>query len=84
VNPNKEALSREFVCPKCHGRGGLAEDVALPTGRLSGMLAVSRGRYIAVSCSLCGYTEFYNLAVVAHAEEPAKVKAKLAREAEQA
>ena len=34
------------------------------------VLPVPTDRFLAVSCSLCGYTEFYNLAIPVHAEEP--------------
>ena len=48
------------------------------------MLPVGSHRYFAVSCTLCGFTEFYNLALIDHVEEPAPGKAKLAEGAENA
>lgn len=56
----------------------------MPTGPLSRMLPVPTGRYVGVSCSLCGYTEFYSLAAVVHAEEPAEAKSELAEGMENA
>jgi predicted nucleic-acid-binding Zn-ribbon protein len=41
------------------------------------MLPVGATRFVALSCSLCGYTEFFNLAVVVHEEEPALGQAEL-------
>lgn len=73
----KEALQNRFVCAKCHSHSCVAEDVTLASGPLSRMLPVGATRFIALSCSLCGYTEFFNLAVIAHEEEPALGKAEL-------
>ncbi len=65
----KENLERDFVCVKCRAHGGTVEEVGLPSGPFSRMFPVGSTRYFAVSCSLCGYTEFYNLAVAVRAEE---------------
>ena len=80
----KEALERQFACLKCHGRTCTVQDVAFAGGPLSRMLPVGSHRYFAVSCTLCGFTEFYNLALIDHVEEPAPGKAKLAEGTENA
>lgn len=59
----KEQFERDFVCPKCHGHGALVNEVSLGRG-VTRMLPLSPYRYLAVSCGLCGYTEFYLLAIV--------------------
>ena len=80
----KESLQKRFVCVKCRGRASIVHDVAMPSGPLSRMLPVPTGRYIGLSCSLCGYTDFYNLAAVEHAREPAEAKGELAEDMENA
>ena len=69
-----ERLARDFVCPKCHGQGAQAHEVAL--GRaVAGVIPVASGRFLAVSCVLCGYTEFYQLARVVRADVDAPAHA---------
>ena len=73
VNSNRENLEREFVCPKCRGRGALVQEVAL--GRSVAMIPLGGVNYLTASCRLCGYTEFYNLAVCADADVPVNTAA---------
>ena len=68
---DKERIAEQFICAKCHNRTCHVDDAAVSTGPLSRVLPVPMGRYLAVSCGLCGYTEFYNLAIHADAEQPA-------------
>ena len=63
----EESLAANYNCPKCHGRNCRFEHVSLPHGRLP----IHTGRYLAVTCGLCGFTEFYDQAVTESAEEPA-------------
>ncbi|MCX7011251.1 MAG: zinc ribbon domain-containing protein [Candidatus Sumerlaeota bacterium] len=59
-----------FLCPKCRNREAIARRVSLPKGVFSDFLGLKAGgRYLVLTCSLCGYTEFYDLAIVAR--EPA-------------
>lgn len=60
---NKEKLQSEFICPKCRGRGAVVHEVSI--GRsVANILPLAANSYLAATCSLCGYTEFYHLAVV--------------------
>ena len=74
---SKADLKREFVCSKCHGRRCFTQNVKLASGLLAAMLPAS-SRYFAVSCALCGYTEFYNLALAIPKEQEEPGKAELA------
>ena len=77
----KEQLEREFVCPKCHGRGAIAQEVNV--GRsVARMLPLPPTRYWAVSCGLCGYTEFYQMAIAVHAAEQIPQGGRLAEKPE--
>ena len=68
-----EQIESDFKCPKCNGRGGLSRMVALADRVILPLNAV---HYRAVSCRLCGYTEFYSI--------EAPVDAEAVREASQA
>ena len=70
VKFSKEQMERDFVCPKCHGHGALAHEVSIGRG-VARMLALAPNRYLAVSCGLCGYTEFYQLAILEKETEEA-------------
>ena len=72
LKPTKEVFEREFVCPKCHGHGALVQEVSI--GR-SMMLPLGPTRYLAVSCGLCGYTEFYQTAIVEKEAETEEIPA---------
>lgn len=60
----EQRLSEAYVCPKCHGHGGRAERLAMSGTGLSRLLEIQPYRFAFVSCSNCGYTEVYNLAVL--------------------
>jgi predicted nucleic-acid-binding Zn-ribbon protein len=80
----KEALEREFVCPKCRQHGAIVSCVQM--GRsVAHVLPLPSNRYWAASCGLCGYTELYSLAVAekcAEAEKDLQGAAKLAEKTE--
>lgn len=57
----EDRLKAAFCCAKCHGRHAETRVVNLATG-LPHILSRGSGRYVLVSCVLCGYTEIYNLA----------------------
>ncbi|NQU44022.1 hypothetical protein HQ520_12110 [bacterium] len=63
-----------YICPKCRGRQPHVREVALVKTSLFGIFPCRDNRYIEVTCTLCGYTEFYNRAIYqrAQAEAPAK------------
>lgn len=76
LKQTREQFERDFICPKCHGHGALSQEVAIGRGMVSSMLGPSR--YLAVSCGLCGYTEFYQLAIIEKETEEFPAMAKLA------
>jgi predicted nucleic-acid-binding Zn-ribbon protein len=79
---SQEDFERHFKCPKCHGAGALVEELQIGRARAS-VIPQSRPRYIAVSCALCGYTEFYQTRIAARSEEPVHGEtANLAEESE--
>lgn len=54
-----EALLADFKCPKCRNTAGAAKEVAL--GSMAERIPlVGGGKYVFVSCTLCGYTEVYS------------------------
>lgn len=84
MNPFKKELATQFVCPKCRGRGGYAEEVTLPSVSLTRIPPVAAIQYISVSCTLCGFTEFYNQSAIARAHAAETQKIQLADNLEQA
>jgi predicted nucleic-acid-binding Zn-ribbon protein len=47
-------------------------------GGLPDLLGLSTGKYILLTCGLCGYTEIYSRCVMAPADEKAKASARAA------
>lgn len=80
----KKDLAQRYVCPKCHGRGAHVEEVTLPSVSLTRIPPVTAEQYLAATCGLCGYTEFYNLAVMVRSHAASTQKMKLAENPERA
>jgi len=68
---------RDYTCPKCRGRQPHVREVTISKAGSIPFLASRDNRYIEVTCSLCGYTEFYNLAIYAASREEALKTAKI-------
>ncbi|HOE95953.1 MAG TPA: zinc ribbon domain-containing protein [Candidatus Sumerlaeota bacterium] len=66
----KDQLAREFVCPKCHGHGAHVQEVSVGRAMVN-LLPLPANSYLAVTCGLCGYTEFYHLAIAEKVVESA-------------
>lgn len=64
-----DSSDMNFTCSKCRGKKAVLNKVSL--SRLSGsqILPLKRGKYIFLTCALCGYTEVYDLALYAKSEE---------------
>ena len=65
-------LAQNYACPKCRGRKPSVRDVVLGKAGLLDLLPSKDSRYIEVTCTLCGYTEFYNRAVFLASLSPKK------------
>lgn len=69
-----EELLADFRCPKCRHTVAVAKEVAL--GSVAERIPlVGGGKYLFVSCTLCGYTEVYNQKILVNAREKDPVKA---------
>ncbi len=65
---DKQELARDFICPKCRARGAFVQEVQL--GRaMARIVPLPSTCYLAASCTLCGYTELYNLAAIVRVED---------------
>ncbi len=69
---NIDALKDGFQCPKCKGKHPVVCEHAIPRAGAGKLPLPILDRYLFVSCSLCGFTEMYNLKVVERVEEPAR------------
>lgn len=76
VTNSKKEIARRFNCTKCHARSCLIDDVSIHGGALTRMLPGSSSRYLAVSCSVCGYTEFFNRAAAVYDSQAEKVSSR--------
>ena len=61
----KAALTSEFVCRHCGTQGGDVEELSMSGTGISRLFEVQPYRYAFVSCPNCGYTEVFNLRVLA-------------------
>lgn len=60
----KEIESR-FVCGKCRSTGAEVKSLAMSGTGLSKLLDIQHNRYVFASCENCGFTEVYNLDILA-------------------
>ena len=59
-----EKLAQRFVCCKCNNKGGLAKRIAATGTGISKLFDIQHNKFIAISCHRCGYTEFFNPAIL--------------------
>lgn len=64
-----DTLKEKWICPKCRGRGCLLQEVSMSKITDKIILRGGNDKFIGLSCTLCGYTEFYNQKIVARADE---------------
>ena len=60
-----EQLALRFVCTKCKSSGGQVRRIAVTGTGLSRFLDIQHNRFAAVTCQHCGFTEVYDLRVLA-------------------
>ena len=75
----EQKLVESFTCPKCRGRSAVARNILLPKSMLPKFL--DSGKYIFLTCTLCGYTEIYDQTAYARSEEAVKKESSLTQEA---
>jgi predicted nucleic-acid-binding Zn-ribbon protein len=75
----EQRLLESFTCQKCRGRSAVVRRVSLPKSNLPKFL--DAGKYIFLTCTLCGYTEIYDRLAYARSEEAVKKEASLTQEA---
>lgn len=61
VSRIEDQFRAKFQCPKCHHRGAETDRINTTGSGFSRFLDVQNRRFLAVSCTQCGYTEMYNL-----------------------
>jgi len=60
----------DYHCPKCRNARAIVRKVNLAKGILPELLIRGGGKYLFITCSLCGYTEIYDQALYARNELP--------------
>jgi predicted nucleic-acid-binding Zn-ribbon protein len=58
-------IESRFVCAKCRSTGAEVKSLAMSGTGLSRLLDLQHNRYVFASCSNCGFTEVYNLDILA-------------------
>lgn len=53
---------RPYVCPKCGNNRYITDQMQATGGNFAKMFDIQNKRYTTVSCTQCGYTEFYRKA----------------------
>ena len=61
-------IQKRFKCPKCNNTASVCKEVSLSKVSAK-ILGGHAEKYLFVSCTLCGYTEIYNLRVLVQATE---------------
>lgn len=66
----QEKIQSQFKCPKCNNRASVGNEISLSkvSDKIK-LLGGGSGKYFLVSCSLCGFTEMYNMKLVVHDPE---------------
>jgi predicted nucleic-acid-binding Zn-ribbon protein len=64
-------IESRFVCAKCHSTGAEVKSLAMSGTGLSRLLDLQHNRYVFASCSNCGFTEVYNLDILAYKTDDA-------------
>jgi predicted nucleic-acid-binding Zn-ribbon protein len=64
----------DYRCIKCHNNVAIVRKVNLKKGILPELLVRGGGAYRFVTCSLCGYTEMYDLSIYATNPAPKAVE----------
>ncbi len=49
----------KYQCPKCGGRKAEADKIRTTGAGFTKLFNIQNRRFLAISCTQCGYTEFY-------------------------
>ena len=55
-----QELARRFVCAKCRSEGAHVKRFAATGTGLSRLFDIQHNKFVAASCTNCGYTELFN------------------------
>ena len=69
-----EQFQERFRCPKCNNRASIPREVSLSRVKEKILGVHHAEKYLILSCSLCGYSEMYNLKVAAQADQEEQVR----------
>ncbi|RJP26609.1 MAG: hypothetical protein C4527_14810 [Candidatus Omnitrophota bacterium] len=72
-NKDYEKQFANHICPKCRGRSFAVSKVSLASLPKKLIMGRNDTHYLLVTCGLCGYTEMYNLQVLARLKEEAPI-----------
>lgn len=58
-NKQKEMQKQEYICPKCGNKQYEADEMRATGGVFAKIFDVQNKKFTTISCTQCGYTEFY-------------------------
>lgn len=71
-------ITEHYICPKCRNRHASVKRVHLPQSSLPDLLGILGGKYIFLTCTLCGYTEIFDQAIYLQHLEDVEIEAEAA------
>ncbi len=69
-----EKYFENYTCPKCRGRSCTTSEVSLSSLPKKLIMGKNNQHFLLVTCTLCGYTEMFNMEVLANVKEKIPVK----------
>lgn len=73
-------LKESFLCPKCKSQEAITKKINLSGSNLKNFFPGGSNKYLFLTCTLCGYTEIYDLYAYVRKDVPQENKANLANE----
>ncbi|HPA48293.1 MAG TPA: zinc ribbon domain-containing protein [bacterium] len=68
------AVKEQWTCPKCRSRGCMTQEMSLTKASDKLVLRAGSEKYLALTCTLCGYSELYNMKVLARIAEEVPIE----------
>ncbi len=56
-----DSLVENFHCIKCKGNKGIVNKISVSKLNADKIIPLNRGKYLFLTCALCGYTEVFDL-----------------------
>ena len=61
LNEVAEKVEKRFICSKCNNKEGYYRRISVTGDGLSRLFDIQYNKFVSVSCTRCGYTDFFEL-----------------------